>query len=195
MPARDRWPRRVVGSAFLTFVFSLLFGYLAESVLTRLTLIFLSFLLLLVVVAVGVVFDMIGFAVAAAELPPLNARAASKVWGARQAVRLVQNADQVAVFCSDVMGDISSTLAGALGATIVFGVLSNHPQLEEKLLTSLVTAAVAALSVGGKALGKGVALREATEIIFFLGRVLAWVEKLLGREFFRTSRGARRRKR
>ncbi len=191
MPAKDRWPRRVIGSAGLTFVFSLLFSYLAESVLTRLTLIFLSFLLLVLIIAVGVVFDMIGFAAAAAELAPLNARAASKVWGARQAVRLVRNADQVAVFCSDVMGDISSTLAGALGATIVFGILAHHPHLEEGLLTSLVTAAVAAASVGGKALGKGLALREATEIIFFLGKILAWLERILGREFFRPPRGAK----
>ncbi len=133
----------------------------------------------------GVIADMVGFAAAAADATPLNAKAANKVLGARQAVRLVRNADQVAVFCSDVMGDISSTLAGAMGAVIVFRLITGmgHQQVSS-WYTIVMTALVAAVTVGGKATGKGIALQEANEIMFRLGQAVAWVERLTGHEFF-----------
>ncbi|MDH7576231.1 MAG: hypothetical protein QHH75_00135 [Bacillota bacterium] len=194
MLARNRWLRRGLGSAALTFVLSLIFSYLAEFLLRHILILFLAFLLLLVVILIGVISDMIGFAAAAAEFGPLNARAANKVWGARQAVRLIKNADQVAVFCSDVMGDISATLAGALGAVIVFRLLADHPGAEVGWLTTVMTGLVAAASVGGKAFGKGLALREATEIMFRLGQLIAWVERLTGYEFFRPTKGEKGKK-
>lgn len=188
MFVQNRWLCRGLGYALLTFILSLFFGYLAETLLRQVVIIFLAFLLLLVVILAGVISDMVGFAAAAAEVGPLNARAAQKVWGARQAVRLVKNADQVAVFCSDVMGDISSTLGGTLGAAIVFRILVDRPGHESWLMI-IMTALVAALTVGGKAFGKGFALREATEVMFRLGQVVAGVEKLTGYEFFRPVRG------
>lgn len=195
MPEKDRWLRRVLGNSALTFAFSLLLSYVTNTLLRQITFLFLSFLLLLLVILIGVIFDMIGFAAAAADVAPLNARAANKVWGARQAVRLVKNAEQVAVFCCDVMGDISCTLAGALGAIIIFRLFLSRPGLEAGWLTVTVTGLVAAASVGGKALGKGLALREATEIIFLLGQFLAWIEKIAGYEFFRSTKGEKVRKR
>ena len=143
-----------------------------------------AFILLLLVILMGVIADMVGFAAAAADTTPLNAKAANKVLGARQAVRLVRNADQVAVFCSDVMGDISSTLAGAMGAVIVFRLITGmgHHQVSS-WYTIVMTALVAAVTVGGKATGKGIALQEANEIMFRLGQAVAWVERLTGHEF------------
>jgi CBS domain containing-hemolysin-like protein len=189
MSKQNRVWRRGLGNAFLTFVLTLVFSYLAEAILRRITILFLALLLLLLVIFIGVIFDMIGFAAAAADIEPLNARASNKVWGARQAVRLIKNADQVAVFCSDVMGDIASTIAGALGAVIIFRLLASKPGLSEGLLTTLMASLIASVSVGGKALGKGLALREATEIIFRLGQLLAWVEKITGYQFFSAAKG------
>jgi len=189
MQERNKWLPRAFGYVILTFVLSLFFSYLAEALMKRIVVLFLAFLLLLMVILIGIIFDMIGFAAAAAEIRPLNARAANKVLGARQAVRLIKNADQVAVICSDVMGDISSTLAGSLGAVIVFRVLSERPVQASGWLTIVMTSLVAALLVGGKALGKGIALREATEIMFRLGQLFAWIERLTGYEIFRPARG------
>jgi hypothetical protein len=47
-----------------------------------------------------------------------------------------------------------------------------------------MTALVAAVTVCGKALGKGIAIQEANEIMLRLGQVVAWVERLTGLEFF-----------
>ena len=82
MPEQNRWLRRGLGNALLTFVLSLLFSYLSDIFLGKITTLVLALLLLLIIILIGVLFDMIGFAAAAAEISPLNARAANRVWGA-----------------------------------------------------------------------------------------------------------------
>lgn len=176
----DRKWRRGLINALLTFVLSLIFSYISDLLLGRATAFILALLLLFVIILIGVLFDMVGFAAAAAEIGHLNARAANKLLGARQAVKLVKNADQVAIFCNDVMGDICSTVGGAIGVTIVFRLATSGSGLDTGLLTTLMTALVAAFTVGGKALGKGIALNEATEIMFRLGQIIAWLERLTG---------------
>jgi hypothetical protein len=182
MPERSKWLRRGLGNALLTFILSLILTYLANVILGALV-VYFALVVLLLVILLGVGADMVGFAAAAADATPLNAKAANRVLGARQAVRLIKNADQVAVFCSDVMGDISSTLAGAMGAVIVFRLITEH-HLVSNWYTIIMTALVAAVTVCGKALGKGIALREASEIMFRFGQAVAWVERLTGHEFF-----------
>ena len=189
MPERNKWLRMGLGNALLTFVLSLMLTYVANIVLGVLV-IYLALFVLLLVILLGVGADMIGFAAAAADATPLNAKAANKVLGARQAVRLIKNADQVAVFCSDVMGDICSTLAGAV---IIFHLIAER-HLVSNWYTIVMTALVAAVTVCGKALGKGVALQEASEIMFRLGQAVAWVERLTGHEFFVPPAGAKKRK-
>jgi CBS domain containing-hemolysin-like protein len=184
MPERNKWLRRGLGNALLTFILSLILSYLVNLILGVLV-VYFALVVLLLVILLGVVVDMVGFAAVAADAAPLNAKAANKILGARQAVRLIKNADQVAVFCSDVMGDISSTLAGAMGAIIVFRLITElNLNLVSNWYTIVMTALVAAVTVCGKALGKGIAIQEANEIMFRLGQAMAWVELLTGHEFF-----------
>ncbi len=186
MHDKNKWLRRGLSTALLTFILSLIFSYLSEIFLSKVTVIAIALLFLLLIILVGVVFDIIGFAAAAAETGPLNARAANRVWGARQAVRMIKSADQVSIFCNDVMGDISATVGGAIGVAIVFRLIANSPGLDTTLLTTMITGLVAALTVGGKAIGKGIAINEATEVMFQIGKIIAWVEKLTGQELFAT---------
>ena len=44
--------------------------------------------------------------------------ASKKVPGAKQAIWLVKNADAVANFCNDVVGDVAGAVTGAAGATV-----------------------------------------------------------------------------
>lgn len=127
--------------------------------------------LLLLVILVGIIFDIIGVAVAAADETPLNARASCKQQGASQALLLVKNADKVANFCNDVIGDICGTLSGGIGAAIALIL----PFGQTWVNVALTVAIVSSLTVGGKALGKSFAINEATNIIFAVGRLMAWV--------------------
>lgn len=162
-----------------TFFIALAAGYGSQFFLGKITSIILSFALLLLIILAGIVFDIIGVATAAATEAPLHARAAKKIPGARQGLMLLRNADRVATFCNDVVGDASGTLSGAVGAVIILRLVGQHGA-EDILVSTLMTAIVAAMTVGGKALGKSFALSQANEIVFFVGRVLYTVERVTG---------------
>jgi len=126
---------------------------------------------------VGIAFDIVGVAAAAADEKPFHAMAAADRPGARQAIWIVRNADAVVSFCNDVVGDVAGTLSGAAGAAIVVRVLALRPGLDETLMSVLMVGLVAALTVGGKAAGKGFALNQSTNIVYAAARVLHILEK------------------
>ena len=158
-----------------TFAFACLLSANSQFFLTGLQSPYFALPLLLVVILVGIIFDIIGVAVAAADETPLHARASRKQPGAVQALALVKNADKVANFCNDVVGDICGTLSGSLGAAIA--ILLPWGDTWAKL--ALMAGFVAALTVGGKAIGKTFAINESTNIIFSVGRMIAWLRYLL----------------
>jgi len=137
-----------------------------------------SLFVLLVIITVGVIFDAVGVAATAAKLPPLNARAAKKVPGAKQALNLARNSDQVASFCNDVVGDISGIVSGSAAAAIIFSLSMEH-SLNQNYLNIFIMAVVASLTVGGKAAGKSVAINYSTEILMATGKVILVLQSLV----------------
>jgi len=156
----------------LSFFLAVLMALISQKLLDIITSLVLAFLLLLVIIAIGVLFDVIGVAVTVASEKPLNARAAKKIPGAREALNLVKNAGKVASFCNDVVGDISGTLSGAVGAAIIYQLFAVNANPYASIV---MTAGIAALIIGGKAWGKNFALKEADQIVFWAGRLLAVV--------------------
>ena len=78
-----------------------------------------AIIVLAVFIALGIVFDMIGVAVTAADPKPFHSMAAHKEKGAKEAIRLLKNANQVSSFCNDVVGDICGIVSGSTAAVIV----------------------------------------------------------------------------
>ncbi|WP_324717605.1 hypothetical protein U7230_04825 [Carboxydochorda subterranea] len=138
---------------------------------------------LLLVIATGILFDVIGVAATAASERNFHAMAADKVPGAPQAIWIVRNADRVANFANDVMGDVAGTLSGALGAAIVAQLVPGGPRLQELWGTAAIVAGISGLTVGGKAAFKAFAIGQAEAIVFRMGRLLASLERLAGRSF------------
>lgn len=164
----------------VAFVLGLCSTLLSQTVVKGITVVAIAFAVLLAVIAVGIVFDIVGVAVAAAQAAPLHSRAASAVRGAKEALVLIRNAHQVASFCNDVVGDVSGTLSGAIGITIVYQIVNASASAGEVVWgTTVMTAAVASLVVGGKAFGKVYAIRYGTEIIFRVGQVIAFCQRVL----------------
>ncbi len=156
--------------ALLTFTISLLISLIFQFSLAW----WVALALLCLVVFTGIIFDIVGTAVTAATEAPFHAMGADKVSGARQAVYLLRNADRVANFCNDVVGDISGTMSGAIIASIVLQVAKGITLLSEDWLNSLAIALLAAITVGGKALGKSFAIEYSHQIIHFAGKILAF---------------------
>lgn len=171
--------------AFFTFFIALLVSIGTQALVQLVQNVWVAMALLLLIISLGIFFDIIGTAAAAVVLPPFNAKAAKKVFGAYQAVKIAQNASAVANYCNDVIGDIAGTLSGAVGAGIVFSVEQNFTLPDTVLIGAVMTSLIAALTVGGKSLGKNLAIAQANHIIFRVAILLGWWENLTGLELFK----------
>ncbi|MEA4923936.1 MAG: hypothetical protein VB084_01385 [Syntrophomonadaceae bacterium] len=174
--------------AFFTFFIALTVSIGTEVLVKAVQNVWIAIVLLIIIIALGIFFDIIGTAAAAVSLPPFNARAAKKIFGASQAVKIAKNASSVANYCNDVIGDIAGTLSGAVGAGIVISLekMFNLPELA--LMGAVMTSFIAAFTVGGKSLGKNIAIAKANNIIFRVAVVLGWWENLTGLELFKDRR-------
>ena len=128
-----------------------------------------AFVILLIIISVGILFDIIGVAVTSADEKPFHSMAARKVPGALESIRLLRNAEKVGSICNDVVGDICGVVSGSASATIAAQVLQNFEFTWPRLASLLMSALVAGLTVGGKAVGKGIAINSCTKIVHFVG--------------------------
>ncbi|OPY57544.1 MAG: hypothetical protein A4E55_01597 [Pelotomaculum sp. PtaU1.Bin035] len=173
-----------IGSFFIAVIFTLL----SEIIASKLHNLFLSFIFLFVIILVNIIADLVGTAVTAASHAPFNAKAAKRVEGGHHGLQLIRNADRVANIANDIIGDITTTVSGALGISIVVQIMRDGPQLEQFWLNVLLTALISVLIVIGKAAGKKLSLSYPDEIIFFVGKFLAKVENITGYSPFQKRR-------
>ena len=171
--------RRFVAVGVATFFLSVFISLGSQTLLTFFTLL-PALVLLLVIVGLGIIFDIVGVAVTAAREEPFHAMAVDRVAGAQQAVRLIRHADRVANFANDMVGDVAGTLSGAVATAVVMRVLLLRPGFKEPVVTTLMVAVIAALTVAGKACGKVIALKYADDIVLAVGRLFYWLEKGTG---------------
>ena len=130
-----------------------------------------ALLILTLFIGLGIVFDVIGVAVTAADARPFHSMAAHKEKGAKEALGLLKNASHVSSVCNDVVGDICGIVSGATGAVIVTR-LQNALSVKSVLISVAVTALVSGLTIGGKALGKTFAMKQSTKVVYWAGRFL-----------------------
>ncbi len=129
------------------------------------------------VILLGIVFDIIGLAVATADLGPFNAMAAKKNRVGKKAVWLINNADKVSSFCNDIVGDIAGIVSGATGAGIAAKLFVDFEHNQAFLLTLCITSLIAAMTVGFKAMGKGLALKYSRSIVLSVATLLCGFKK------------------
>ena len=132
----------------------------------------IAFLVLLVIILIGILFDIIGVAVACADEKPFHSMAARKVNGAHEAIGLLRKAEKVSSICNDVVGDICGVVSGSASATIAAQIIVTIDFGWPKAVMLLMSALVAGLTVGGKAVGKTFAMTSSTKIVFAVGRML-----------------------
>lgn len=170
------WLRALV-LGVLTFVIALTATYPAQQIINRLSVIF-GVITIGVILLIGILFDILGVATAAADEAPFHAMAARRLPGSRQAIWLVRHAAAVSSFSNDVVGDAAGTVSGAAAAAIALRLPALWPGWDPLTAGMLMVALVSGLTVGGKALGKAAALRSAQGIVLAAGRALYVVERL-----------------
>ncbi|MDY4507591.1 MAG: hypothetical protein SPD95_02565 [Candidatus Faecousia sp.] len=168
---RSRTIRWVVTVFFVTLVVSGMISLISDEVMARSGLL-AAFAILLGIVFLGIIFDIIGMAVATASEKPFHSMAARKVPGAQEAIRLLRNAERVSSICNDVVGDICGVVSGSASATIAALILTHVDLGWPRAVSLAMSALVAGLTVGGKAIGKTIAVNSCTQIVHLVGRVL-----------------------
>jgi hypothetical protein len=149
----------------VTFFISIFMSFFSnEKIVNASTVV--SFLIVFCIIIISILFDLIGTAATAADEAPFHSMASRKLYGARQAIRLIRNADKVSNFCNDVVGDICGVISGTAAALIVYRFLGEGTNAQSSIFGLSVTAMVASLTVGGKSLGKAVALQNSNYIIY-----------------------------
>ena len=160
-----------------TFFCACLISLVSTFVLANMESFWLGFTVLMLVVLIGVFFDIIGTAVSVCGQTHLNAKASRKIPGAKKALLLTRNASRVANICNDVIGDVCGTVSGGIG-TALAAVLTTSGGTRGLLVSVGIAGCIAAMTVAGKALGKSFAIEKADHIIFNVGRLLDWPEVL-----------------
>lgn len=138
----------------------------------------IALIVLLIIIFIGILFDIIGVAVTASDEKAIHGMASRRVKGAAEAVNLINNANKVSSICNDVIGDICGVISGSATTAIVSKILLqiNMGQAMEMLLPLAMSALVAALTVTGKAIGKVSAINNSTQIVFTTGKAIAFLK-------------------
>ena len=159
----------VIQSFVITFILSVIFSYISTNGVSNLSLV-PAILILVLVILLGIFFDIIGVAVTVANEEEFHAKATKKVKGSKDSIKLIKNAPKVANICADVIGDICGVLSGAISALIAIKISSEFEMPFN--IQFILSALVSALTVSGKALGKEIANNNSTEIVHKVGIVL-----------------------
>lgn len=162
-----RWALTVF---FLAIALSAALSLTSQAMLDGADVLF-ALLILSLFIGIGIVFDIIGVAVTAADAKPFHSMAAHKEKGAKESLMLLRNASHVSSVCNDVVGDICGIVSGTTAAVIVVQ-LQQLLHSGSVLISVLFTALISGLTIGGKALGKTFAINQSTKVVYWAGRFL-----------------------
>lgn len=164
---RNTWPLKVF---LLAVALSAVLSFFSSTALEGSGCV-IAIVVLVVFIGLGILFDMVGVAVTAADPRPFHSMAAHKEKGGREAVRLLSHANEVSSFCNDVVGDICGIVSGSTAAVIVVQ-LQRSFNTTTVLISIGVTALISGITIGGKALGKTVAINDCTTVVYRVARVM-----------------------
>lgn len=164
---KDNWLYKVF---LLTFFLSAIFTCITSVITNNFNDIAL-FIILIIVISIGIIFDMIGVAVLTSNEAAFHAKASRKISGAKESLFLIKNSVKISSICNDVIGDICGIVSGGLSTVLTINIC-HHFNLSLTMMTIILTAVVSSLTVGGKAAFKVIAHKNCDKITFFVGRFI-----------------------
>ena len=163
-----KWIATVVIVAFLT---SFTLSFISEMTIPNLSL-WLGILVTLFFIFLGIFFDIIGVSVTTADEAVFHSMSSRKVKGANIAVKFKKNADKVSSFCCDVIGDVCGIISGAAGTTIA-AILVTQFKFNTLFKSITVAAIIAAITIGGKAIGKSFAINKSNIVLYEFAKFIS----------------------
>ena len=160
----------VIKAFILTFFLALIISGISNVIVEKCGFIVLLIITVLIVL-LGIIFDIIGTAVLTANEATFHAKASNKIDGSKESIKLIKNSSNIANFCNDIVGDICGIVSGSMGAMIAI-YAANNLNINNTLTTLLISSIISSIMVGGKAIGKNIAVKKSDEIIFLVGSII-----------------------
>lgn len=165
-----RW---IVTIFFVTIIVSSAISFLSSTILDGVGLA-VAFVVLMIIVMFGILFDIIGVAMISASEKPFHSMASKKIPGAVEALALLRNAEKVSSICNDVVGDVCGVVSGSASAIIAVKAFSS---ISSNTVSQLVmSATVAGVTIAGKAIGKDLAMRKSTQIVHIVSKAIYFIK-------------------
>lgn len=153
-----------------TFILSILFSYITNLISFNSTTV-VTAIIIFIVISIGIIFDMVGASSLTSKEATFHAMASKKIKGAKEAIKLIRNNVKVSSVCNDIVGDICGIVSGGLGAVLAID-LASHLNINLALMTMIVSAIISALTVGGKAIFKSIAIKNSDKILFNISKII-----------------------
>lgn len=165
----------IIVVTLLAFIIAIIMNLIANLTLNNVPLI-IAIIITLLFIIIGIIFDIIGVAVTSGDEVAFHSMSARKVKGGKIGVKLLKNTEKVSSICCDVIGDVCGIVSGTAGVAIV-AIITKNTNTNELFIALLVTGIISALTIGGKAIGKGVAIQKSKEIVTLVSKTLSIFHK------------------
>ncbi len=165
---KDNW---IIKAFLMTFFIAIIFNSISNVITNKCENIFILLLVAIIFIFIGIIFDIIGTAVLTANESTFHSMSSKKIKGSKEGVYLIKNSSRIASVCNDVIGDICGIVSGSISAII--GIyISNSLNISTILTTLIISSIVSSLTVGGKAIGKKIAIKNSDDIIFTVAKII-----------------------
>jgi len=173
--SKNAWLTWGISVFFLSFALTVIFSFITEvSIKDSPSYVCVIVLFVLLVLNIGC--DVLANAIMSISPEAFHAMASNKIKGAKRAVSFCRNATKLSSIFADVIGDICGIVSGAAGAALVIHIAVAGTTGE--LIASIgISAAIGALTVGGKALFKHFAVKFNKQIVFGFAKFTTFFKK------------------
>ena len=161
----------IIEIVVMAFAISFGLSFVSQTTIPKLST-WVGVIITLLFIVIGIIFDIVGVAVNSADEKVFHSMNARQVKGSKVAVKFKKNADKVSSFCNDVIGDICGIISGAAGTTIAVNI-ANSLNVELLFVNLTVAAIIAALTIGGKAMGKSFAMNKSDIILYEFAKIVS----------------------
>ncbi|MGN1379772.1 MAG: hypothetical protein ACI4XR_05245 [Bacilli bacterium] len=169
---KNNWVYKVF---LCTFILSVIFSF-TTNFLSSHSNIFTMILIITIVIAIGIIFDMIGASSLTSKEATFHSMSSKKIKGAKETIKLIKNNAKVSSVCNDIVGDICGIISGGLGAVLAISI-ANATEVNIGLISVITAAVISSLTVGGKAIFKSIAIKNSDKIIFSVGKFVSIFKK------------------
>ena len=165
---KDYW---ILKTFIIAFLIAFVFNTFSNVVINQFENIPMLILISFVFIFLGILFDIYGTSVLTADESTFHSMSSKKIKGAKTGVYLIKNNHRIASIFCDIIGDICGIISGGVSALIAL-LISVRYNISSLLMLVLISSIVSSITIGGKAIGKKYAIKNADRVVHNLSRFL-----------------------